>query len=121
MKEIALESLMADTILFFCEHAVELGCPMNQKLDIWFRNRTDEEREDLMDRLLEIQEQVSKENEEQEDKEIVMREITLNLDPEIIQELLHVARSEIVNDEQALINYGANLVLKEYLGKEGVG
>ena len=117
MKTIALEDIMGDTILSFLENVEELGCPHDEYIDMWFRNRTNEEREDIMDKLLEIQERQLQE-EEEDGKEIMMREITLDLDEETIKELLSVARSLIVNDEQALINYGANHVLKEMIERK---
>lgn len=56
METIELENLMADTIMYFCENAAELGCPREKEVDMWFREMTDKERYDVMAKLLEIQE-----------------------------------------------------------------
>ena len=54
MKTIALESLAAFTILTFCENLAELGCPMKEEPDMWFRNLTDEEQINIGSKLLDI-------------------------------------------------------------------
>ena len=56
METVALEDLMADTILYFCENAAELGCPKDKDVDMWFREMTDKERYDVMSHMLTIQE-----------------------------------------------------------------
>ena len=35
--KIVLEDLVLLTILHFCENLAELGCPMNNEPDMWFR------------------------------------------------------------------------------------
>lgn len=45
-------------------------------------------------------------------KTITMKEISIELDDDLIEGLLKIARANVVNDKQALINYGANLILK---------
>ena len=123
MKIIALEDIMADTIVSFYENAAELGCPRDDEVDMWFRNLTDEERSDIMSKLLNIQdrdEQIKQEDKQEDDsKDIVMKEITLDLDDDIVEGVIEFARSKIVNDKQALINYGVNLILKEIVDKNG--
>jgi hypothetical protein len=109
MKTIAIEDIMADTIVSFCENAAELGCPRDQDVDMWFRYLAPEERFKIMDKLIEIQER----EDEPEERDIVMKEITIDLEEDIIADLIKFARSKIVNDDQALINYGANLALRK--------
>lgn len=112
MKTIALEDIMAETIVSFCENAAELGCPRDQDVDMWFRNLTPDERYEIMDKLLEIQERGINFEEE---KDVIMKEITLDLEDDVIEGIVDFARSKVVNDKQALINYGANIILKEVI------
>ena len=56
METISLESLVAGTILSFCENLAELGCPKDAEPDMWFRNMSDEERFAIADKLMEIEE-----------------------------------------------------------------
>jgi len=218
MKTVAIEDLMSDVILDFCENLAELGCPENQSPDMWFRYLSDNARRKVMDKLLDIIERdyanykASKNNEpvccfckisdknvkttkrgtpmhiqclhnatlgsleeelfgddnslpievkesnhvvvdpwicldcgakyeptgntqcpacfssntESEDlddlddsKTVIMKEISVELDYDLIEGLLEIARSKIVNDKQALINYGANLILKKFIETKG--
>ncbi len=54
-------------------------------------------------------------NTEKESKKIMMEEIEIDLDEETLNTLVDFARSKIVNDRQALINYGVNYALKEII------
>ena len=119
MKSIAIEGIMADTIVSFSENAAELGCPHSKEVDMWFRDLPDEEKYDVMSKLLDIQERNEKTNQECEEKDVLMKEITLDLDEDIIEKILEFARSKIVNDKQALINYGVNFILKEIVDSDG--
>jgi hypothetical protein len=56
MKEVAIESLMADVILQFCENAAELGCPRDKEVDMWFRYLEPAEQFAVCDKLLTIME-----------------------------------------------------------------
>ena len=47
------------------------------------------------------------------EKIIKMVEIEVEMDEHVLERMIEVARSRIVNDRQALINYGVNLALKE--------
>ena len=60
MKTIALEDIVALTILAFCENAAELGCPADKEVDVWFRELSFEEARDVADKLLEIQKMEAK-------------------------------------------------------------
>lgn len=55
MITVEIEDLMAETILSFCENSAELGCPKDKEVDMWFRELTPEERRDVMDKLLDIE------------------------------------------------------------------
>lgn len=54
MKTVALEGLMADVIVMWCENLAELGCPRNAEPDMWFREMTDEQRVKVAEKLLDI-------------------------------------------------------------------
>ena len=55
MKSIKLESLMAETILRFCENLAELGCPKKEKNpDMWYRYLSPEEQEKVASHLIDI-------------------------------------------------------------------
>ena len=54
MKKIALESLVADTILRFCENAAELGCPRDKDVDMWFRYLPPKEQIKVSSHLIDI-------------------------------------------------------------------
>jgi len=56
MKTVAIENIMADTIVSFCENAAELGCPRDQDVDMWFRYLSEEQRRTVMSKLLDIEE-----------------------------------------------------------------
>ena len=56
MKTVAVEDLVASTILTFCENAAELGCPKNRDVDMWFRELSEEDMFKVGDKLLRIQE-----------------------------------------------------------------
>jgi hypothetical protein len=61
MKTVALEDLVAGTILAFCENAAELGCPKKAKeVDMWYRYLQPNEQRKVADKLLEIIERDSK-------------------------------------------------------------
>jgi len=60
MKKIALEELVASTILNFCENAAELGCPKDKEVDMWFRYLSPEEQVKVGGKLLDIIERDSK-------------------------------------------------------------
>ena len=56
MKTVALEQIVADVILSFCENLAELGCPRNAEPDMWFRELSNEERFKIADKLIAIEE-----------------------------------------------------------------
>jgi hypothetical protein len=125
MLTVAIEDLMCDAILSFCENAAELGCPREKDVDMWFRELSDEEQFNVASKLLSIQErqkhqedQVSqepKEPKEEEDasEDYVMKTIKLDLDEDLIEKIIEIARSRVVNDRTYLIEYGVNSILKE--------
>jgi len=56
METIAIEDLIIDVILGFCENAAELGCPKEEKeVDMWFRNLSPEGMLKVADKLIEIE------------------------------------------------------------------
>ena len=50
-----------------------------------------------------------------EDKEITMVEIELDLNKETYDKLIEYAKENIVNDEQALLNWGVTHALEEII------
>ena len=55
MKTVELSSLVADTILSFCENLAELGCPRDEKNpDMWFRNMSTKKQQEVAQKLLDI-------------------------------------------------------------------
>lgn len=145
MKTVALEDLVASTILTFCENAAELGCPRDKDVDMWFRELSEDDMRKVGEKLLDIQERDLKMSKgelcsgcgcephpntrceeaaalrdgEEIERDILMKEISIELDLDTIEGMLAFARSRIVNDRDALINYGVNLALKEIVESEG--
>ena len=147
MKTVALEDLVASTILTFCENAAELGCPRNRDVDMWFRELSDEDMFKVGDKLLRIQERdmLMEEDEEDEEDEDIPNDLDdsydsddsddfgdsydsydsydsdgyVTIDDDIVDDVLAFARSRIVNDRQALLNYGVNEALKEIIASDG--
>jgi len=60
MKIVAIEDIIVDTILGFCENAAELGCPKDQEVDMWFRYLPRKEQLRVADKLIEIEERDEK-------------------------------------------------------------
>ena len=60
MKTVALEAIMADTILSFCENAAELGCPRNKEVDMWFRYLSPKKQLEVASKLMDIEVRDSK-------------------------------------------------------------
>jgi hypothetical protein len=56
MEELAVEDLVIFTILGFCEHSKELGCPENKPIDKWFSGLSYDEAYDVARKLIDIQE-----------------------------------------------------------------
>ena len=69
VRTVALEDLMADTVLWFCENLAELGCPKNAESDMWFREISPKERSKIMGKLLDIMERDTKRFEEENKEE----------------------------------------------------
>ena len=61
MKTVALEQIVADVILSFCENLAELGCPKSAEPDMWFRELSNEERFKIADKLIAIEERYEEE------------------------------------------------------------
>jgi predicted Fe-S protein YdhL (DUF1289 family) len=70
METIAVEDLMADTIVSFCENAAELGCPREKDVDMWFREMTREERYQVMSKLIDIEERNYQRFKDEEEKSV---------------------------------------------------
>jgi len=145
MRTVAIEDIMADTIVSFCENAAQLGCPRNKDVDMWFRELSREERYEVMGRLIDIEEDLIDQEFESNalngscdcdgscgdnckcnpetvesdgfktDKIVEMHEIELDLGKDLIENIVNLARSKIVNDRDELINYGINYALKEII------
>ena len=118
MKQIAIEDLIADTILWFCENAAELGCPRDKEVDMWFRELDKTDQFKVGEKLLDIMERDArdaiiskKEKEMSKDKEIKMIEMEIDLDKDLYDKLIPYALKEIEKDEPALINYIVNKAL----------
>lgn len=62
MNKIAIEDLIGEVILIFCENLAELGCPRDAEPDIWYRNLSQSQIHDIGSKILEIAERNSKEN-----------------------------------------------------------
>ena len=56
MKTVALEDLMAATIVSFCENAAELGCPRDKDVDMWFRELSYDDAFKVAGKMMDIQE-----------------------------------------------------------------
>lgn len=57
METIALEKLVANTILYFCENLAELGMPQNEKdPDMWYRYLSPKKQIKVADKLISIME-----------------------------------------------------------------
>ena len=56
MKKIALEDLMLNCIISFCENAAELGCPKEKEVDMWIREMDYKKAYKVMEKLLTIME-----------------------------------------------------------------
>lgn len=54
MKKVAIEDLMLDVIVSFCENAAELGCPKTSEVDMWIRNLPYKKSYKVMEKLLDI-------------------------------------------------------------------
>lgn len=60
MNTVALEELVAGTILCFCQNAAKFGCPPDQKVDVWFRSLSYSEMLKVADKLIGIIDEQSK-------------------------------------------------------------
>lgn len=85
MKTVALEDLVAETILYFCENLAELGCPQKEKNpDMWFRYLSPKEQRKVAEKLIDIIERGAKRFEEKptkkvkESKRMVIKEADCN-------------------------------------------
>ena len=57
MKTVAIEDLMLECIISFCENVAELGCPKEKAVDMWIRELPRKKALKVMDKLLTIMEQ----------------------------------------------------------------
>lgn len=129
MKTVAVEDLVASTILTFCENAAELGCPKNRDVDMWFRELSEEDMFKVGDKLLRIQERdmLMYEDEYEDEYKDIPNNLDnsddsdehITIDDDIVDDVLAFARSRIVNDRQTLLNYGVNEALKEIIASDG--
>jgi hypothetical protein len=70
MTKIAIEDLVAETILSFCENLAELGCPNDAKdSDMWYRYLSPKEQRKVAEKLLDIIERDNKRFKEKEKNE----------------------------------------------------
>lgn len=148
MRTVAIEELMASTVEDFCANSAELGCPKDKDVDMWFRELSNEEQFDIMSKLIEIQDRDDKirngelcsgcgkephpnipceeaaalRNDEVDEwpaEDVIMKRIRLDLEEDLIERILEIARSKVVNDKEALIEYGVNYMLKEMIELKG--
>ncbi len=54
MKTIAVEDLMLEVIIAFCENAAELGCPKDKEVDMWIRELPYKKARKVMDKLVNL-------------------------------------------------------------------
>lgn len=66
MKTVALEELVASTILDFCENLAELGCPRESEPDMWYRELPSKDQIKVASKLIEIVERDIKRFEEED-------------------------------------------------------
>ena len=126
MKTIAMENLVADTILYFCENLAELGCPKDAEPDMWFRELSGEERYKVGEKLLEIierppigEEKVKDAIEITAEREVKMVEMDLDIEDKLADKLAGCGLEMIRNDRDALINYFVNNALREIVETDG--
>lgn len=53
-NSIAIEDLISETILTFCENAAELGCPRDKDVDMWFRELSYKQMYKVSSKIIEI-------------------------------------------------------------------
>ena len=128
MKTVALENIVSSTILTFCENAAELGCPRDMDVDMWFRGLSEKDMFEVGDKLLRIQDRECQDDcvDNLEDKIEDQIPDTTNdsdeyivIDDDLVETVLAFARSRVVNDKQALLNYGVNHALREIIASDG--
>lgn len=57
--------------------------------------------------------------EDLKEKDVLMKEIELELENDVVEGIVEFARSKIVNDKKALINYGVNKMLEKVVETKG--
>lgn len=58
-------------------------------------------------------------NEDWEERDIIMKEIKLDLEEDLIEKIIEIAKVNIINDRQELINYGINMALRDIIDSNG--
>jgi len=122
MKTIALEDMMIECILTFCENAAELGCPRDKEVDMWFRELSHKDARKVTEKMLEIIErppigEVMK-TDKDEVRQFEMVEMELDLEESTIDCLVKYAVEGIKSDKQALLNWAVNDVLTRIINNE---
>ena len=127
MKTIALEDLMIECILTFCENAAELGCPRDKEVDMWFRYLSHKDARKVAEKMLEIIERQPIEPIEpiepigeimKKEKIIKMVEMELDLEGNIIDGLVKYAVEGIKDDKRALLNWAVNDIFARIINNE---
>lgn len=59
-KTVALEDLMVEVIMTFCENLSELNCPRDAEPDIWFRELSLKKQRKIAEKMLDIVERNDK-------------------------------------------------------------
>jgi hypothetical protein len=54
IKTVAIEELVASTILWFCENLAELGCPIDAEPDMWYRELSSDKQVEVASKLIDI-------------------------------------------------------------------
>ena len=116
-----MEEFMKDIILSFCENLAELGLPQSEEdPDMWFRYLSDEEQKNVATKLIAIMKRNDMMAKEDTAENVTkMVDMELDLSDEVIEFVKKYGREKIVNDDQALINYGVNRILKEVISTDG--
>ncbi len=95
MRTVAIEDIMADTIVSFCENAAQLGCPMHKDVDMWFRELSREERYEVMGKLIDIKENLISQEFESNALNMWFRELSREERYEVIGKLIDIEENLI--------------------------
>jgi hypothetical protein len=116
MKSVAIAGLVGSVIITLSKHMKELGLEEGIPLKEQFDNMDYASLVTLSSRLLELQEEDEQAAQDKADGIIgrtTMVTIELDLDADLIDKLVEMAKKEILNDRDALINYMIPKIIKQ--------